>query len=95
LGNERFTCIDLKTGERTWTSTPQGKYASLVVQGDRILALNEQGTLLLIRANPEKFELLDSRKVAEGDTWAHLAIVGDELYIRELESFSAFRWRKD
>lgn len=93
LGNERFTCIDLKTGERPWTSTPQGKYASLVVQGDRILALNEQGTLLLIKANPEKFELVDSRKVAEGDTWAHLAIVGEELYIRELEALSAFRWR--
>ncbi len=93
LGNERFTCIDLKTGERTWTSTPQGKYASLVVQGDRILALNEQGMLLLIRATPEKFELLDSRKVAEADTWAHLAIVGEELYIRELEALSAFRWR--
>ncbi len=95
LGNERFTCIDLKTGQRTWTSTPQGKYASLVVQGDRILALNEQGTLLLIRATPEKFDLLDSRKVAEGDTWAHLAIVGEELYIRELDALSAFRWRKD
>ena len=93
LGNERFTCIDLKTGERTWTSTPQGKYASLVVQGDRILALNEQGMLLLIRATPEKFELLDSRKVAEADTWAHLAIVGEELYIRELQALSAFRWR--
>ncbi len=95
LGNERFTCIDLKTGQRTWTSTPQGKYASLVVQGDRILALNEQGTLLLIRATPEKFDLLDSRKVAEGDTWAHLAIVGEEFYIRELDALSAFRWRKD
>jgi outer membrane protein assembly factor BamB len=92
LGNERFTCIDLKSGERTWTSPPQGKYASLVVQGDRILALNEQGTLLLIKATPDKFELLDSRKVAEADTWAHLAIVGDELYIRELEALSAFRW---
>jgi outer membrane protein assembly factor BamB len=92
LGNERFTCIDLKSGERTWTSPPQGKYASLVVQEDRILALNEQGTLLLIKATPDKFELLDSRKVAEADTWAHLAIAGDELYIRELDALSAFRW---
>lgn len=29
LGNQRFTCINLQTGERTWTSKPFGKYASL------------------------------------------------------------------
>ena len=68
LGNGRFACINLQNGERTWTSQPYGKYASLLAQGDRILALDQQGTLLLIKANPEKFELLDSRKVAETPT---------------------------
>lgn len=92
LGNQRFACINLQNGERTWTSQPFGKYTSLVVQGDRILALDEQGTLLLIKANPEKFELLDSRKVSEAETWAHLAISGEELFVRELEALAAYRW---
>jgi len=94
LGNGRFVCIDLRDGERKWTSQPFGKYASLVAQGDRILALDEQGTLLLIKANPEKFELVDSRKVSEAETWAHLAISGDELFVRELEALAAYRWHK-
>jgi len=93
LGNQRFTCINLKNGERTWTSQTFGKYASLVVQGDRILALDQQGVLLLIKANPEKFELLDSRKVSDAETWAHLAISGEQLFVRELDALAAYRWR--
>ena len=93
LGNQRFACINLQNGERTWTSQPFGKYASLIVQGDRILALDQQGMLLLIKANPERFELLDSRKVSEEETWGHLAISGEQLFVRELEALAAYGWR--
>jgi len=93
LGNQRFTCINLQTGERTWTSQPFGKYASLVAQRDRILALDERGVLLLIKANPKQFELLSEKQVSEEETWAHLAISGDEIFIRELNAVAAWRWR--
>jgi outer membrane protein assembly factor BamB len=93
LGNQRFTCINLQTGERTWTSQPFGKYASLVAQRDRILALDERGVLLLIKANPKQFELLSEKQVSEEETWAHLAISGEELFIRELNAVATWRWR--
>ncbi len=92
LQNQRFTCIDLKTGERTWTSDPFGKYISLVAQGDRILALDQRGILLLIKANPKQFELIDQLKVSEEDTWAHLAVSSNELYVRELNALAAYHW---
>lgn len=97
LANQRMTCIDLKTGERTWTSKPYGKYWSMVAQGDRILALDEQGRLLLIKANPKEFELIDEVQVSDDECWAHLAIVNDEIFIRELRAMTALRWngRKD
>jgi outer membrane protein assembly factor BamB len=93
LGNQRFTCIDLKTGERTWTSTPFGKYVSLVAQGDRILGLDERGILLLIKADPKEFKLLDQLQVSEDETWAHLAVAGEELFVRELRAISSHLWR--
>ena len=93
MGNQRFTCIDLKTGTRVWTSDSFGKYVSLVAQGDRILALDERGILLLIKADPKGFQLLDQRKVAAEDTWAHLAVCGEEVFVRELRALSVFRWR--
>ena len=93
MGNQRFTCIDLKTGTRVWNSDSFGKYASLVAQGDRILALDERGILLLIKADPKGFQLLDQRKVAAEDTWAHLVVCGEEVFVRELRAMSAFRWQ--
>jgi outer membrane protein assembly factor BamB len=93
LQNQRYTCIDLATGERNWTSKPFGKYASLVAQGNLILALDQAGELLMIKANPAKFEIVDRRKVSDQETWAHVAVYGDEIYVRELTAVSAYRWQ--
>lgn len=84
LKNQRFTCLDLKTGKARWTTSPYGKYWSMVTDGRKILALDQKGDLLLIKANPEKFDLLDSRHVAE-DSWAHLAVSGQDVYVRALD----------
>ena len=92
LQNQRFACINLTTGERTWTSQPFGKYSSMVAQNDSILALDQTGKLLLLKANPREFQLLDEQKVSDQETWAHLAVCNDEIFVRELNALSVFRW---
>lgn len=92
LGSRRLTCLDLEAGEDRWTSQPFGKYWSKAVQGDKIVALDENGQLHLVRANPEALEVLDSRPVSEDETWGHLAVAGDEIFVRELEAIAAYRW---
>jgi hypothetical protein len=66
----------------------------MVAQGDFIVALDQSGELLLIKANPAAFELVDRRKVSDQETWAHLAVSDDEVYVRELTALSAYRWHK-
>lgn len=92
LKNGRFACIELATGKERWITQPFGKYWSLVAQGPKILALDERGDLLLIRANPEKFELLGQRHISDSPTWAHLAVCGDEVFVRDLNGVAVFRW---
>ena len=92
LRNRRFACLDLKTGQEKWITKPFGEYWSLLKQGDRILALDERGELLLIRANPEQFELLAQRKISEESAWAHLAHDRDQLFVRDLAGITAFHW---
>jgi hypothetical protein len=93
LRNQRFTCIDIATGDAKWTTTQSfGKYWSMVAQSDHILALDERGELILFKATPEKFDVLSRRKVAESDAWAHLAVDGSEIYIRELKALSVWDW---
>lgn len=94
LQNQRFTCIDSKTGKTLWTTKPYGKYWSLVYNNDRILALDERGELLLIKANPQKFELIDSRKVSQSSAWAHLASDRDQVFVRSLDALVAYQWQK-
>jgi len=95
LRNQRFTCIDLRTGEKKWTTKPYGKYWSLVANGDRILALDQRGDLLFIRATPEKFDLLDEREISSDSTWAHLAVCGSQVFVRELKAVAAYRWGEE
>lgn len=94
LKSQRVMAIEVETGRELWTSDQSfGKYMSLVAQGDRILALDQRGQLFQLRANKTKFELLDKRKLTGSETWAHLAIAGDQLFVRELNALTAYQWR--
>lgn len=93
LRNQRFACFNLADGKRTWVTEPFGKYWNLVARQDRILALDEKGELLLIEADPNKFKLLSRRKVSDDSAWAHLALANGVVYVRSLDSLTAFQWR--
>ncbi len=93
LRNQRLTCIDLSTGKEVWKERQRfGKYMSLASNGKSILGLDQRGELVLFDANPEKFVLKDRRKIARQQTWAHIAVAGDKLFIRELKAISCWKW---
>ena len=86
-------CVNVKTGKEVWgTDDRFGDYWSLVANKDRILALDNRGVLYLIKANAKEFELIEKRKVSDSETWAHLAVCGDEIFIRDLTGLSVWRW---
>ena len=95
LQTKRMACINLKTGKTNWVSSDRfGDYWSMVTNGEKILALDSKGSLLLIKPNPEKYELIGKVKLETDDSWAHLAIVGDKIYVRGLNSLTAYQWTK-
>ena len=49
-------------------------------------------SLVVLRANPKQFELLDKRRLNEAEPWAHLAVAGNDLFVRELNALAAYRW---
>lgn len=89
LRNQRFACLDLETGKDLWITKGFGKYWSMIASGDRILALDESGKLLLIAASPEEFKLLENKTIGD-NTWAHLALRGNEIFIRELKAMTVY-----
>ena len=55
-------------------------------------ALDSGGRLLLIKADPEEFQLVGEVEIGDVETWAHLGISGNELFVRELGALAAYRW---
>lgn len=93
LKNERFTCLAVDDGSIRWTSPPAGKYWSMVHNGQSILALSSDGYLRLIDANPSDYQVLDEMKVAD-DSWAYLAVDGNQMIIRALDSIQVYQWNE-
>ncbi len=93
LKSQRVMAIELATGQELWTSDERfGNYWSLVAQGDNLLALDQKGWLYLLKANREKLDITDRIRISKNETWAHLAVSGDQLFIRELNALAAYRW---
>jgi len=90
--DQRLICVNLKTGQEAWRTDKRfGEYWSMVANGDKILALDNRGILYLVRANTQEYDPIDERKVAD-NSWAHLAVCGNEIYIRDLNGLTAWRW---
>ena len=93
LRKQRMTCIDMKNGDTKWISQKSfGKYMSMVSNGKEILALDEDGTLYLIEPNSQKLSIRENREISEEPSWAHLAISGRQIFVRELEAIACYEW---
>ena len=94
LGKDRrLLCVNLETGKEAWgTDERFGEYWSLVANRDKILALDNRGILYLLKANSKEYDPLDKRKVADSETWAHIAVCGDEIFIRDLNGLTVWKW---
>ncbi len=94
LRNQRFACVALNSGEIVWSTQQRfGQYWSMIKQNERMLALDQDQTLRLIKATPEKFVLVDEVKVGEKSTWAHIAMSGHEIAVRELMALTLYDWK--
>ena len=92
--DKRFHCLNIETGDLLWTSEEKfGEYWSMVANGDRILALDEEGWLYYWQATPEKLTSLGKVEVSsKSPTWAHLAVCKDEIYVRDLKGLTKWTW---
>lgn len=91
MKNQRVVGLSTEDGSIRWTSSPYGKYWSMVSNGEQILALDNRGDLLLINPNEAELEIVDTMKVAN-DSWAHLAVEGKNVIVRDLKSIKVYRW---
>ena len=84
-------CVDLETGERVWKGGRYG-HGQMLMVGDLLLVLSEEGELFLVEATPERpNHVLSQIQVLSGKTWNNLALAGDRLLVRNAREAAAYR----
>ena len=85
-------CVDPASGKVKWEKPNIGKYhAALVRTGDnKLLMLDDGGTLTLIDPDPAAYKELARAKVC-GPTWAHPAVADGMVFLRDEKDLLAFK----
>jgi outer membrane protein assembly factor BamB len=87
----QLVAIDAASGRTLWnTQGREGENASILGSRSWLLASTTDGTLVVARANPEKYEEVRRYRIAESPLWAHPAITGNSIIVKDVDK--VIRW---
>ncbi len=92
-GNGNWCCIDWNTGEKKWEQRWNCKGSIIAAEGMLYIYDEKNGNVGLVKATPEKFDLVSSFKVSLGSSgpfWAHPVIHNGVLYLRHSNALMAY-----
>lgn len=89
----KLRCISLATGEVAWECPDGLPGGTLLVVGDKLLVVTEQGELWVVRASAEKFDRLASWQILGSGHRSHAAYSDGILYARDSERLVAVKLR--
>ncbi|MEN9677378.1 MAG: hypothetical protein RIS76_3274 [Verrucomicrobiota bacterium] len=78
---QELRCLDLATGSVKWGEKGFGQ-GSIIAAGDRLIVLSDKGELSVVKATPDRFELLARCQPLGGKCWTAPALAGGRLYLR-------------
>jgi len=86
-----WTSIDLLTGKQMWRSP--GSMGSLTYADGMLYLYEEKGTMRLVKAIPDRYEITGEFKVpngGKGPHWAHPVVCNGRLYLRHADKLFAY-----
>ncbi len=89
LSDGILQCIETETGRVRWKKGRYG-HGQILLVGDKILVLAENGTVHLIAANPKRHQELGKFKAIEGTSWNNLCLYGPYLLVRNSQEAACF-----
>ena len=92
-GNGNWCCIEWSTGKKMWEEHWNCKGSIISADGMLYIYEEKNGNVGLLKPNPEKFDLVSSFKITQGDSgpfWAHPVIHNGILYIRHSNALMAY-----
>jgi len=77
-----MTCVNLRSGEIAWQQRGFAK-AQLLGADDKLILLDEDGTLALVEATPKEFRVLAQMPLLQHLSWTAPTLSGSNLYLRD------------
>jgi outer membrane protein assembly factor BamB len=87
-----WCCIDWNTGKKKYEEHWKCKGSIISAEGLLYIYDERNGNVGLVRANPDKFDMISSFKITKGSGpyWAHPVIHNKKLYIRHGKALMAY-----
>ena len=89
LDESILACVEAATGELKWKAGRYG-YGQILLAGDHLIVLTEDGALALVRATAARHEEVARFQAIEGKTWNHPVITDGRLLVRNVREMAAF-----
>ena len=83
-GNGPVKCVDIATGEVKWEKEGFGP-GHVILAGDQVLALSDEGHLVLIAADPKGYKEIARADVLEGKCWTTPVLSNGRIYARSTQ----------
>ncbi|HLG56113.1 MAG TPA: PQQ-binding-like beta-propeller repeat protein [Vicinamibacterales bacterium] len=89
FGPAFISAIDMKTGNIAWQDRSFAR-AQLLYADNKVIVLDEDGTLGLATISPQGLKVLARADVLRNRAWTPPTLVGTTLYVRDRHTLSAF-----
>lgn len=81
FGNGPLKCVDLQTGTVKWEQPGFGA-GNVVLAGDVLIALSDDGQVVMVAATPDGYKELGRTKAIQGKCWSTPAVSNGRVYVR-------------
>jgi hypothetical protein len=80
-GSGPLKCVEVATGKVVWEKPGFGA-GNVILAGNRVLALADDGQLILVEANPKEYQEVARAKVVSGKCWSTPIVSNGRIYLR-------------
>ncbi len=82
-------CVELATGKVMWSQPGFGQ-GNVILVGNRLVALAEDGNLVVIEATPDAYKEIARTKVFDDKCWTTPAFADGKIYVRSISQSVCF-----
>ena len=87
-------CVELATGKVMWSHPGFGQ-GNVILVGNRLVALAEDGNLVIVEATPDAYKEIARTKAFQDKCWSTPAFADGKIYVRSISARHLFRRERE